>query len=93
MVIAIILATLLEEGRPVILQWSKVPVSETQAAAEMHSAGLSLFITEPSVYTCTMHCVSRPWAMSWSGDQRKGSVGQQLFHGPAALYWGMSMER
>jgi len=42
-------AVLLEEGSPVILRQSEAPESEIHAAAEMHSAGLSLFIADPSV--------------------------------------------
>ena len=49
MVIAMISAVLLEEGIPVILRCSEVLVSDTQAAADTHSAGLSLFIVDPSV--------------------------------------------
>ena len=43
MAIATILAVLLEEGIPVILHCSEAPESDTQAAADTHSVGLSLF--------------------------------------------------
>jgi len=90
MMIAVTSAMLFKEGRLVILQWSEPPVSGIHVVADVQSAE-PLFITEPSVYTCTTQFVWGPLGRFQAVVHRRGRGLCQPSCWLAAPYHGASM--